>query len=370
VAAQAPSAADLSIRWLPSSDRAGAARIWEALEADAGNGGLTSSWAWTETWLEHYGELVPHRFAVGEAGGSARGIVLVTRGVGRRRGPFRIRSVHLGTAGEPPGQSVVVEYNRVLVEDERRAAFAAALTAELRGESDWHELVLEGFAPEDAEPFLAAEPLLEAQPEPSPIMDLRTAEAAGGDVMGGFRSKTRTKIRRSLKALGEVETEWAETPEHGLEILDELIELHQRRREGLGQPGAFASARFTAFHRDLVARLLPRGAVFLFRVRAAGGTVGCLYGFVERRRVLYYQSGLGSYSDRQIRPVFVACALCMQESFERGMTEFDFMAGEGSHKRELSTGTRELVWASARRPGARWRIIDALAAARRRVGQR
>jgi CelD/BcsL family acetyltransferase involved in cellulose biosynthesis len=367
---QGPSAADVSIRWLPSSDRPAAAGIWTAVEASAGAGGLTCSWDWTETWLRHYGDLVPHRFAVGEAGGSDIGIVLVTAGVGRRRGPFEIRSVHLGTAGEPRDETVFVEYNRVLVEESHRSAFAAALVAELRREREWHELVLDGFAPEDIAPLLAAEPRFEARPEPSPVMDLRTAGAADGDVMAGFRSKTRTKIRRSLKVLGEVETEWAETPEHGLDILDELIELHQRRWNRLGRPGAFASERFAGFHRELVSRLLPKGAALLFRVRAAGGTVGCLYGFVERSRVLYYQSGLESYPDRQVRPVFVACALCMQESFDRGMTEFDFLPGEGPHKRELSTGARELVWASARRPGARWRIIDALAAARRRVAQR
>ena len=281
-----------------------------------------------------------------------------------------MRSVHLGTAGEPPGEGVFVEYNRVLVDAEHRSGFAAALINELRSESDWHELSLDGFAPEEAEPFLVAEPLLEPRRIACSIMNLRDAESGDGNVLTALKSSTRTKVRRSLKALGDVETEWAQTPAHALEILAELIELHQRRWTKIGQPGAFASPRFAEFHRELVARLLPRGAVILFRVRAAAGTVACLYSFVERRRVLFYQSGVASYSDRQIRPIFVACTSCMQACFERGLTEFDFMGGDSSHKRELSTMTRELVWATWRRPALRWRVMDRLAAVREPAARR
>jgi CelD/BcsL family acetyltransferase involved in cellulose biosynthesis len=358
--------AGVQIRWLDSSERDSAARIWRALEGRIEEQLLACSWDWTEVWLNHYGDLVPHRFAVGEAGGLPCGVALVTNGVGRRRGPLRVRSLHLGTAGEPPGESVFVEYNRVLAEPRHRAGFAAALVDALRQQSGWHELTLDGFAPEEAEPFLVAEPMFEAERMECRTMELRRAEAADGVVLDTFRSATRKKVRRSLEALGEVETEWARSPEHALDVLAELIELHQDRWTGVGQPGAFASARFAAFHRELVPRLLPKGAVVLFRVRAAGATVACLYNFVERRRVLFYQSGLASFSDRAISPGFLAFALCMQACFEQGMDEYDFLAGDSRYKKDLSTMSRQLVWATARRPALRWRLMDYLAAERRR----
>jgi CelD/BcsL family acetyltransferase involved in cellulose biosynthesis len=362
-----PSQASVRVRWLSSSERLSAERIWEALEARVEDDALACSWVWTGVWLEHYGDVVPHQFAVGEVRGVPCGVALVTNGVGRRRGPFRVRSVHLGTAGEPPGESVFVEYNRVLVEPEHRIGFAAALISELRREPDWHEIALDGFAPEEAEPFLLAEPLLQPWRRACPTMDLRQAESAEGSVLATLKSGTRRKVRRSLTALGDVGTEWAQTPEHALDILDELIELHQRRWTTTGEPGAFASPRFADFHRELVARLVSRGAVILFRVRAAGKTVGCLYHFVERRRVLFYQSGLASYPDGRISPGFVAFALCMQACFERGLAEYDFLAGDSRYKRDLSTMTRELVWASGRRPALRWRLMDYLAAAKHRL---
>ena len=38
--------------------------------------------------------------------------------------------------------------------------------------------------------------------------------------------------------------------------MDVLIDLHQKRRQMLGEPGCFASPRFTAFHREVAQRLL------------------------------------------------------------------------------------------------------------------
>ncbi|HSI79459.1 MAG TPA: GNAT family N-acetyltransferase [Solirubrobacterales bacterium] len=357
----------MAIRWLSGPDRAEAGRIWVDLEGRFGQRVLACSWDWTRSWLEHYGDVVPHRFAIGTIAGDPRGIALVTEGVGTKRGPFSVRRVHLGTAGEPPGEGVFVEYNGVLVANDDRVDFAAALMRELRGEPGWHEVVLDGFEPDAAEPFLAAEPRFDIERLPCPTMDLEEVRSSHGDVMGAFNRATRWKVRRSLRGLGDVAGEWAETPDHAFEILDELIELHQARWTAIGQPGAFASQRFVEFHRTLISTLLPQGRIVLFRVRAASGTVGCLYGFVDRSRLLHYQSGLATYSDRQIRPIFVVCALCMQECLDRGLTEFDFMVGDSPHKGQLSTTSRELVWATRRRPALRWRVMDALAAGRRRL---
>jgi GNAT acetyltransferase-like protein len=357
----AASGGRLAIRWIPSSATASAAAIWNTLEGRLGSEALACSWDWTGTWLDHYGDLVPHRFAVGEGGGAPQGIALVTRGVAQKRGPFGVRSIHLGTAGEPPGESVFVEYNRILVDADVRDDFASALIRELGGEPAWDELVLDGFAPADAEPFLRAQTLLEPRRALCAITDLRAAEGAGGDVLRTLRSSTRRKVRRGLRGLGEVDTEWAETAEHALDILEELISLHQHRWERAGRPGAFASDRFAGFHRELVPRLIARRAILLFRVRAASGTVACLYHFIEQGRVLFYQSGLASYPDAEIRPGFVAFGLCMQACFERGLREYDFLAGDARYKRELSTGHQELVWATWRRPTVRGRALDGLA---------
>src|SRR3712207_8480585 len=50
-----------------------------------------------------------------------------------RRGPFTFRRVHLGTAGEPPGETVFVERNRFLARPEDEAQVGAAIVRSCRG---------------------------------------------------------------------------------------------------------------------------------------------------------------------------------------------------------------------------------------------
>lgn len=342
---------------LPATAAEQAEVSWRELEERLGPGGLACSWLWTATWLGQFGELVPHRFAIAESDGRTCGAALVTAGVGRR-GPWRVRTVHLGTAGLEPPRSIYVECNRLLVEDARREAFAWALIQRLTAERDWDELVLDGFVVADAELLMAAEPSFEADRQPSPCADLG-ALADNGDVTAGLSKGTRQKLRRSVRNLGEdVQVEWAATVESALAIFDELVELHQRRWTAVGKPGAFADGRVRGFHRDLIARLMPDGVV-LFRARAPdGSTVGCLYGHIEDGRLLFQQSGLASFDDSRTKPGLTVHALCMQECLDRGLAEYDFLAGDSFYKRQLSNREHTLVWAVARRRRLRLILLE------------
>jgi hypothetical protein len=349
---------------LSAGARAFIADIWQTLETRLANASIACSWDWTDTWLKYYGDLVPHYFALGECAGLPCGVALVSQGVNRRCGPFRVQSRHLGTAGEPGPDSVCVAYNRLLVTPETRDAFASALVAAIRHETNYDELILDGFAPENAAPLLRAEPAFVAKRHVCRAVDLRAAHATGGEILAVLKANTRKKIRRSLRGYGAIHTEWADTVEHAMDILNELIDLHQQRWTRVGKPGAFASARFVAFHRALVPRLLAKGAVLLFRTRSASGTIGCLYSFIEQGRVLCYQSGLATVDDNKLRPGLISDALCMQYCTERGLTEYNFLSGDSRYKRELATVEQELVWASARRRRLKFFLVDSLRRAR------
>ena len=354
---------------MPAGGAGSVAPVWTELEARAGGVGLACSWAWTETWLDQFADIVPHEFAVAERDGSPCGAVLLTRGVGRRRGKLPLKTLHVGTAGEPEDDRIYVENNRILALPAEREAVAEALVAAIRADESWDELRLEGFAVDDAELFLRAEPALEARREPCPTVDLRAAAAKDGDVLAILTSNTRYQIRRSLRAFGDVETEWAETPEHALDILDELVALHQQRWRSVGERGAFASERFTAFHRALVRRLVPKRAVVLFRVRSAAQTIGCLYSFVEDGNVYSYQLGLARFDDNKLKPGFVAHGLCMQAAYDRALADYNFLADASPWKRELATTERELVWATASRRRLKLVVADALRTAKRLVAR-
>jgi CelD/BcsL family acetyltransferase involved in cellulose biosynthesis len=347
---------------LAADERASAKALWRRLERQVAQPGLTCSWDWTEVWLDHFGDVVPHEFVVVSEGGEPVGAALLTRGVGRKRNRVAVRTLHVGTAGEPRGDSVFVENNRLLVVPERREAAVRAIVAAVHEDETWDEFWLDGFVPEDASQFLGADASLVARREPCPTVDLRAADERDGDVLSILTPNTRYQIRRSIRAFGDVAGEWAESVEEALDILDELIRLHQRRWRDVGQPGAFASERFTAFHRSLVKLLLPEGAILLYRVRSRRDTIGCLYSLLERNDVLSYQLGLHRFQDNKLKPGFVAHALCMQASYERGFADYNFLADATPWKRELATTERHLIWASASRRRLKLAVADALGA--------
>lgn len=352
----------MTVRWLEAAQRAQAAAVWERLDA-----GVCASWPWTSTWLETVGAGVEHRFAVVEDRGDPIGVVLVCRS---RTRPLAPATVHVGTAGEA-GRGVHVEDNRLPAAPGRRADVARAVADALQQRRDWQRLELHGFVEQDAEALLAHLPPARRDAQPSPVVAL----PADGDVLAVLRSGPRQRIRRSRKAFGPLHATWAEDEDTALDVLDELIDLHQQRWTAAGEPGAFAEPDVVAFHRTLVPRLLPRGEVMLFRLRDDdGATVGCLYGFVDAGRLLFYQGGFTPMEDNKRRPGLTTHAACLQACRDRGLHTYDLLAGDARYKRELATGERTLVWATVERPGVRTGLDrgrrTAKALARRAAGAR
>lgn len=361
-------AAGLDLRRLSSEQWDEAKEIWGSIESTLAHVPLTCSWDWTSTWLTHYGDLIPHEFVVGTKGDEPRAIALVTHGVQQRRGPFRVATRHVGTAGEPPGASVCVNYNRVLADPADHRTFATALLDEMESWRGWDEIRLDGMPADEAAPFLEARPDARVTREICRYADLRALRRAHAEALPGLPG--RRTLRRSMNRLGPIQTEWAASTGRALEILDELIDLHQRRWRARGLPGAFADDRFTAFHRDLVTRMHDQGRVVLFRASTESGTVGCAYSFADDRRLMAYQIGMAPIKIRRVSPGVTTDLLLMEEALERGFDEFDLLAGDAEYKRMLATEGRELLWVSVRPRGirgAKWAAVDAAAAVRRRV---
>jgi hypothetical protein len=347
---------------LAAAQRAAAQDIWVALQEAIGDVGLMCSWEWTGTWLDHYGDVVPHRFVVGEDEQGVRGIALI--GQQASAGRFRPPTIVLGTAGEPHGSSVFVERNRLLTRPNDRLAFAAALLAELERDPHWQRLRLDGMIPGDARAILDQRSGVRWRVEESPVAQVATDD--GEDVLALLPASRRQRIRQSLRRLEPLETEWASTNAAARSILDELIVLHQTRWRSDGHSGAFSSTRFTTFHRDLIERLLPIRRAALFRVRRQEATIACLYGLVEGNRLLFYQSGVVRHEDNRLRVGLAAHALFMQACHDRGLATYDFLAPTARYKQELATEREQLVWAELERPGLRMHLEKAARTAKRR----
>ncbi len=356
----------LRLRVIEAKDQQSALTLWRELEQRVDQPPLMASEVWTRTWLAHYRDSVLVRFLLAEDNGQLRGICLYTESTERKGPLLRLQTRHLGTAGDPVHESVVVEYNSLLVEPAYRSAFIDAISHWLLTQADGDIVQLDGFTQTEAEELTVHWPAVEVRQRESKYLDLSAIRETGGELIAALGRSTRANLRRRLREYGDLQIEWAESLDVANNILTELIELHQARWQADGHPGAFASRRFSGFQHDLLKELFPQGRCVAFRVRHQGVTVGCLFLLVDRGRILDYLSGLASF-DLKPSPGLVAHYLCQCEALKRGFSAYDFLVGDKRHKDNLSTQTQILTWTRLVRPTLKNWLVSTLTQLKRLV---
>lgn len=341
----------------------GALDAWAGLEAQVPDAPVACGHRWTRAFLAHFGDVVAPSIALVRDDGELVGVALVCRDV-VRRGPLRVRRLHVGTAGEPPDASIWVERNGLLTLPGRRPEVARALVDALRAERDWDALELPGFLPDHAAAFATAQLPFRLRAAPCGVTDL------DGELLARFSKGTRGQIRRSERRLGPARVTWAASPEEGCALLEELIALHQARWAAKGRPGAFADRRCAAFHRELLPELLGTGDAWIAGVDGPRGRLGCSFGFVEGDRMTDYQNGRIVLEDTNVSVGLLVDVAIMRAARDRGFRCYDSFAGHDEHKRRLSTADDALVWATARRGALRWAVHDAGRELRHRLRDR
>ncbi|MBI1345268.1 GNAT family N-acetyltransferase [bacterium] len=355
-------------RWYSSQDRSQVLSRWEQVEKQHGALPLLASRAWTETWLDHYGDLVPHRYGVLEVAGRCVGVMLLTRGVDDRDGLFRERTWHCGTAGEPSADSVFIEYNNFACLPEFLGSFVQTMLSQLMQESDWDALKFDGFPEEQLPDVIRQGTDWTLHQKSARWFDLNKAREAQHEVLLNLGDSTRKNIRQNIRKLGDVQFEWAETAEHAQDIFTDLVRLHQARWQSVGQPGCYSSERFTQFHRALIDRLVPRGEMVLSRLSSGQEVLGCSQLLIDQGRVMVYQGG--RVANSAASPGLITDFFSMQESLRRGYDAFDFMAGDSIHKQRLTNRVTTLTWAQWRRPRWKYRVMSGIREFRRQLASR
>lgn len=334
-------------------------QIWQTLEAQFEDVPLMCSSIWTSTWIEQYGDLLSYSFVVASRDQIPCGICLLTEGVEQFDGPFPINTLHLGTAGEPTADSVCVEYNSLLIQPADQSAFMNALVELLSDNPTWDSLYFDGFDSTELENWNLSFPEISVRKIESRYFDLQLIREEGREVISGFGYSTRKNLRKNMKTYGNLTTEWAETIEQAESIFADLVTLHQTRWQKEGQPGSYASERFTRFHEALIQKLIPTGQMGLFRVKIDDEVIGCVQVLIDRNRVLCYQGGSAEYHGK-LSPGVITDYLCIEECFQRGFDAYDFLAGNSHHKQKMSTHHSYLTWAQIQRPRWKFTAINAL----------
>jgi CelD/BcsL family acetyltransferase involved in cellulose biosynthesis len=321
--------------------------------------------AWINAWLQTFGmALNPSiMMALSESTGDLLGCCLVTR-----RNEFLkripIRCAYINTAGENQADEVCIEYNDILAVSDCRDEFISRLLNHLH-QSPLDQIIMPGVHNPETISILRAKWVGATQisTDKASFVDLSQIRGKYKDYESALSANTRTQIRRSRKLIvaehGNIQLERANSVSQGLAFLQELAALHQSRGLAAGEPGAFQSKLFTAFHRQVLATLLPAGGVDLLRIRAGEQTVGILYNFVVRRKVYFYQSGVMKSADNRIKPGITTHSEAIQHYLDAGCDEYDMLAGESQYKRSLANSERDMQLVILENSTARMRMFSA-----------
>ena len=319
---------------------------WRDLERRA-DGSFFQSWAWV-------GCLVTERFpdpVLVEATEDGRTVALAL--FNRVRRWFGPAVLYLGESGSAALDCPYVEQNGVLTEAGREDELTNLC---LRAVAPRHDLVLSGVSEAVLAALRRSATLVRVgQSRASPFVDLAVPRAAGTDYLAGLSANTRQQLRRSdrfYQQTGPIVLDRAGSVDAALVMLDEMAVLHQAAWTERGRPGSFAEPFFRRFHRALIASALRDGEIFLQKTSYNEMTIGILYGFIHRGRLLAYQSGFTYQPHRSpAKPGLTCHAKAILFAAEQGLDAYDFLAGDDRYKRSLADRSYRQIWA---RSGPFW----------------
>ena len=342
---------------------------WETLAA----GNVFRSWTWQSTWWRHYGASCSERslnvqlaFAdASQSPESLRAILPVYSETSwahgrvlRLLGDGEVCSDHLGLLTSPADGA---------------DAAAAIVDAMIHGEP-WDLLDLTAIDEHDAAAFHLVDEFAACGfstkrhlADRCWVIDLPST----WEEYLALQSKSHRKQLRQLerRVLDSDRATW-----HTVTSIDEfgdawstLVDLHQRRRQQLGEPGCFASAAWAAFHWEVAQRLLARGGLRLSTLHLDGRPLAAEYHLAGLDTTWAYQGGLDP-TRLADEPGQLSTLASIRRAIEDRQTHFDFLRGDEPYKahwravprqtyrltavpNRLWPRVRQSAWSSARRVG-------------------
>lgn len=328
---------------------------WERLLAASDRDHPFLTWAWCATWASHYAADGALRVIVGYAADGAP-IGIAPLHLAQMPGGLGVRELAFLGGGE-----ACPAYLDFIVAAADRETFTARVFETVYGPlNDWDVLTLAEVA---AESLLVdhwagrmgdlGKVLDLSDPSPCPVVDLpESAEA----FRTGLSRNARYNLKRKRKALDEAgKAEFRHGGRAGTADgfgLSALVDLHQGRWRGRGG-GAFASARFRAFHHDVAAAFAQRGWLDLDLLLLDGEPVAGIYGFTYGGCYYYYLPGFDEARVPRASPGFLLLMARVERCIEQGTRRVDLLKGLADYKLQLATGVRRCVTLRGYRRGVR-----------------
>jgi CelD/BcsL family acetyltransferase involved in cellulose biosynthesis len=309
------------------------------------------SWTWLGTWWRHYGagRRLCVIVALADETDAAPAAILpgyVERSVVRGRvlrlvGDGEVCSDHLGLL---TGRGDEVEAAR-------------AIASHLAARDDWDLLQFEAIDADDT----ATMALQAALADAGCVTTVKSGERCwsielpgGWDEFLALQSKSHRKQLRQLERrvldAGLAQWQLVESASDFDAVWGAFEELHQRRRQSLGQPGCFASPRWAAFHRDVARRLFEEGRLRLSMVELGGTPVAAEYHLAGMGATYAYQGGVDPTRLAE-EPGRLSTICSIKRAIDEKHARFEFLRGDEPYKahwRATPTETHRLQAAPPR----------------------
>ena len=154
-----------------------------------------------------------------------------------------------------------------------------------------------------------------------------------------FSKSMRRKTKAAAKRLANAEVEVLSSADSRYstdQLWEVFVELHQQRREMLGQPGCFADTDFEQFLKRAFKPMENQSRAELLIINYEKKPLAAGLYFRSDDTFYLYQSGLDTTRMR-LEPGYQICSIAIQRAIALGMQRFDFLRGDEPYKARWNT---------------------------------
>jgi len=339
-------------------------KTWESLEESA-NTSYFLSWGWIENWIASLPDHAKPELVVFLEGNDPLLAFFLGKASLVRKHLFKSRGWFVNATGIPAFDRTYIEYNGFICKQPETFRFIDVVNSL---PTSWDEFFLPGI---DTRSFPGTAVLHNIFPYKtivdddleSPFVDLDMVRARGGDYLSLLSANTRAQIHRSYRLcekIAPVQLEIAQETQSAIDIYHELVHLHTDTWTNRSQEGAFFSDYLFQFHKQLIQKRFNYKEIQLLRIKCENNTIGCLYNFVYKNNVYFYQSGINYNLDKRLKPGLVAHVEAIRHNATAGHKTYDFLCGGSRYKMSLATHHNRLIWIRLQKPLIKFRIENAL----------
>jgi len=339
---------------------------WNILLENSPSNNLCLTWEWMYTWWKHYNK------------GKKLFIVKVSDDEGRLLGlaPLCIKEdnlyhfaslkvlTYLGT------EEVCSDYVDFIVCKSQYEEVLKIILDYIEKQSHrWHYALLSDIS-ESSTSFKRIIEVLKAQKADYIIYDASTCpyialpesyEAYTHGLSKNMRYNLRRKTRDIEKKYNATFSVF-ETSDDLEKAMENLLELHQKRRQMIGDKGDFIQDRMIAFHKEISRIFNEKGILKIYSLDIDGKPVAMIYGFRYGNKFFDYQTGMDPEFERESVGT-VLLGHCIRDSIEAGLKEFDFLRGAEPYKfrwTKTSVKTINIILTAESRRGKSYIAVKSL----------